>query len=211
MTSWWATKDEVQEIVIKNHISSRSFSDFSVCLTKCEPLSAEPVNLKRRTGGCDLKGHSFRYYYYLDNPAEELTALVQPNPWQEFLSVFLEMKNLLSPHFGDSPGWCNSSLGLSLLCYKLNWTQSLTLGRGQTSHTGRAAEHMKNGGLWDVLWLLSSRSGEHTRPTSPPRPAHCVPTAARAADHTQKRKRKRQLHGADKNYAIQPPNLSTQG
>lgn len=74
-------KDEVQEIIIKNHISSQSFSHFfCICLTKYEPFSAESVNLKRRIGGHDLKGHNFRYYYYFDKPAEELTALVQPNP-----------------------------------------------------------------------------------------------------------------------------------
>lgn len=126
---------------LKPHFLSKSFSSFlylsyQVWAIQCRVCQFKETNWLTWSKRSQLQ-------QYVDKPAEELTALVQPNPRKEFLTVFLETKSPLSPHFGYSLGCCNSFLGLSPLCYKLNWTQSLTLSRGQISHTGRAASVKK--------------------------------------------------------------------
>ena len=98
----------MQEAVIKIHISSPTISCLScICLIKYEPFSADYVNL----------GKSWWTWskwpllqQYTDKPAKELTAFMQPNLEQEFVTVFLEPESPLSPHFGYSLGWCNRSL-----------------------------------------------------------------------------------------------------
>lgn len=71
----------------------------------------------------------------MDKPTEVLTASMQPSPQQEFVTVFLEPSTPLSPHFRFSPGCGNSSLTLTLLCYKMDWTSALTPSRRQDGVT----------------------------------------------------------------------------